>query len=121
MGDPSADVCKRYLELVKLKQSCSSELRLQLFNTCRANTLAVEIYNIICVVAENACRLILLQNNSVAVCEDLNSVLLLNIQHLSDFNGKNDSSEFIYLANYSGGLHKDSPLHKNNPGGEFDF
>lgn len=101
--------------MLLLKQSHSkcfaSKLRLKLLNTCRTNTLAIEINNVICVVAKNASRLIFLQDDSVAVSEDLNSVLLLDVQHLSDFDRKHDSSKFIYLAYYSGGLHKDSPLH----------
>ena len=55
---------------------------------------------------KNTSRLILLQYYTIVVCKDLDSILLLNIKHLSDLNGKNDSSKLIYLAHYSGGLHK---------------
>ena len=112
-GYPSADICKRLSRRTdKLKKIFASELRFQLFNACRANTLAVKIDHVICVVAENTSRLILLQYYTIVVCEDLNSVLLLNVQHLSDFDRKNYSSKFIDLAHYTGGLHKVSPLHK---------
>lgn len=82
---------------------------LHLFNAGCTDALAVEINDIVNLVAENAGGLILLQNDLVFVNENFNRVLLLNVQGLSDFDGKNDSAQLVYLANDSRRFHKFSP------------
>ena len=82
-----------------------SELLLHLFNARGANTLAVEINDIVNVVAENAGRLILLQDDAVVVGKDFNGVLLLDVQNFADLDGEDDSSQLVDLANHSGRFH----------------
>ena len=82
-----------------------SELLLELIQTFGANTLAVEKYDVVGVVAENAGRVVLLENDTVIIGENLNGILYFDVHCLSDFDRKNDSSQLVYFSDHSGGFH----------------
>ena len=96
--------------------SLFSELSLKFFNTSCANAFAVEINDIVSVVAENASGLILLQNDLIAVCKDLDSISLLDVQDFSDLDRKHDSSQLVNLTYYTGRFHKILLCDILNPG-----
>ena len=80
---------------------------LHLFDASTADALTVEIYGVVCAVAEDAGGLILLQDDAIVVGEDFDGILLLDIQNLSYFNGKHDSSQLVNLTDYSRRFHDD--------------
>ena len=79
-----------------------SILSLQLVQAGLADVLALVVDNVLCVVAENAGRLIFLKDYLVVVGEYLKRVLFSNVHGLSDADREYDSSKLVYLANYSG-------------------
>ena len=75
---------------------------LELIEAICADTLAVEEDDVVRVIAENACRVIFLQNDAVIVGKDLNSILDLDIHGFSDLDRENDSAQFIHFSDHSG-------------------
>lgn len=75
------------------------ELFFELFYTSGANAFAVEVDDIINIVTEYASGLIFLKDYFIVICKDFDSVLWLYIQNVTDLDRKDDSSEFIDLAN----------------------
>ena len=82
-----------------------SKLRLDLGQTVGADTLAAEEGDVVRVVAEYAGGVIFLQNDTVVIGEDLNSVLDLNVHRFANLNGENDSAQLVYFSYHSGGFH----------------
>lgn len=84
--------------------SCSLLLNLFLKQAyaCLADTLTVEINNVICIIAKYARRLIFLENYLISIGKNLYCVLLLYIQHFSDLYRENYSSQLIDLSDYTG-------------------
>ena len=78
---------------------------LHLFDASVADALAVKIHGVIRAVAEDAGGLVFLQDDTVVIGKNFDGVLLLDIQNLSNFNGKHDSSQLVHLADYSGRFH----------------
>ena len=78
---------------------------LERFETVGADELALEVCNVACVVAEDAGRFVLLEDDLVFIYEDLNSIAVLDIHGVSDFDRENYSAEFVYLSYYACGLH----------------
>lgn len=78
-----------------------SERRLYLCKAVLANSLAVEIYDIVGIVAEDAGGLILLKDYSVVVGKYLKRVLLVDVHYLSDADREHYSSKLVYLSYYA--------------------
>ena len=89
MGNFSASL-RRFLAVLQ-----TLYLLLEGIDALSADTLAAEIDNVLGVIAENASRLVLLQDYSVVVREYLHGVLLLDIKYLSDFDGQDYSAKLI--------------------------
>jgi hypothetical protein len=70
-----------------------------------ANVLALKGYQTVSGVAEGATRLKLGQNDPVIFHKDLYRIPLCNIQVSSDFDGQNNSSQFINPPYNTSGLH----------------
>ena len=66
-----------------------------------ADELAVETFNVVCISAENAGRLIFLEKDLVILNKALYSVTIVDSEILSEFNGKNESSEFVDFSYYA--------------------
>ena len=80
-------------------------LQLQLifhfFNASGAYALSVEINDVLYLITENAGGLIFLQYDFILVNKHFKSIFLLDIQSLSNFNGKNNSAQFINFTYYT--------------------
>jgi hypothetical protein len=83
---------------------------LDLFHTAAADALALKQNDTVHVRAKRAGGLIFLQNNAPLVGEDLKSILFLNAQRASDFNGQHKTSQLVDLSCDSGGFHHHSSL-----------
>jgi len=70
-----------------------------------ADRLALVFNDVSAFAAENAVGLVLFQNNAVALNVYLNGILFGKVESSSHFDGENDSSQFVELANDSGGFH----------------
>ena len=70
-----------------------------------ADQLALKIGNFISISAEQTSGLILFEDNLSFVNENFNCVAILDVHGVSDFNGKNNSAEFIDFTNDTGGFH----------------
>ena len=68
------------------------------FETIRADELALEICYVACVVAEDAGRLILLEDDLVLVNEDIDCVAVLDVHCVSDLDREYYSAEFVDLS-----------------------
>ena len=79
-----------------------SKLCFELFDAVGANILAFVVDDVLGIVAEDACGMILMKNDVVTLHEYLESVLLSNIQGTAQLYGKNDAAELIYFSDYSG-------------------
>ena len=64
-------------------------------DAARADVLALEVDDILRVVAKDAGRLIFTKNNGVVVYIDLQRVALRNIQRAAELDGENDSAQLI--------------------------
>ena len=87
---------KRFLESF----SC-----LQVVETFFADELALVKLRVFSAAAENARRLVFFQYDGIFVYEDFNGILAGKRKILSDFDGKNDSSEVIDASDDSCGFH----------------
>lgn len=76
----------------------SAELLCDIGSTVAADLLAVVYDDIIGISAEDAGRLILLEDYTVSVDEDLNAFARCEAEGSSCFDGKNKSSEFVDLS-----------------------
>ena len=63
----------------------------ELLHAVRADVLASVVFDISAVAAEDAGRLILLENNGFAIDIDFDSVLLCDVERAAQFDGQNDS------------------------------
>jgi hypothetical protein len=79
---------------------------LDLIQTVCADAFAVKENDVVSIVAENACGMILLKDDTVVVGENFDGVLNLDIHCFSDFNRENDSAQLVYFSDHSGGFHK---------------
>ena len=79
-----------------------SELCLELLEAISANSLVVEVNNVVGVSAEYAGGLVFLKDDLIVVGEDLNGVLYVDIHYFSYLDGENDSSKLVYFSYNSG-------------------
>ena len=75
-----------------------SELCLELLEAIGANSLVVEVNNVVGVSAEYAGGLVFLEDDLVIVGEDLYGILDVDVHDLSDLDGENYSSELVYFS-----------------------
>jgi hypothetical protein len=74
------------------------KLCFDLFKAILTDALVIEVYHAVCVVAEHASRLILLQNNAIFVNEDLKRIFFVNVHGLTDADGQYDSAKLVYFT-----------------------
>jgi len=67
-----------------------------------AHVFAPEQNDIFGVIAEDTGRLIFTQHDGVTVYIDLQCVLGLNVQCVTQFNGQDDAAQLIHLSNDTG-------------------
>ena len=70
-----------------------------------ADILTLEVDNVLCVTAEYAGRLVLLEDNMIAVNVDFQSVLYFDAHSAAQLNREHDATKFINLTNNTGGFH----------------
>lgn len=70
-----------------------------------ADILTLEVDNVLCVTAEYARRLVLLEDDMIAVNVDFQSVLYFDAHSAAQLNRKHDATKFINLTNNTGGFH----------------
>ena len=70
-----------------------------------ADVLALEDGDILSTVTENTGRLIFLEHNRGPVYVDLKGILFGNVQRASEFDGQDDTPQFVYPTDDSGGFH----------------
>ena len=78
-----------------------SKLCSQLCDAVGADILAFKVDYVLCVIAENAGRLIFAENNVVSVNIYFQCVFLRDIQGASHLDRQNDAAEFIDLTDNS--------------------
>ena len=83
---------------------------LQGLNALRANVFSTEHNDILCVVAENAGRLILFQNDRSSVHVDLQGILFGDVQGAAQFDRENNTAQLIDFSYDSGRLHFTIPF-----------
>ena len=91
----------RYLRRY-VKSNLKSKLCFYFFKAVGADTLVVEINNVVRVAAENAGGLIFFKDYLIIIGEDLDGILDIDIHYLSDLYGKNYSSKLVYFSYDSG-------------------
>ena len=91
--------------LTRLGEPFFLYLLIKTFGAVFADKLSFVFDKIFVLAADNAVGLVLFQNNLVAIYKDFNGVLFCQSKGSSDFNGENDSAEFIEFANDAGGFH----------------
>ena len=82
-----------------------SGLFAQFLQALGANVLALEIDHVMCIVTENAGRLILLQNDRIAVYVDFQSVALSDAHSAAQLDGQDDAAQLIYFSYDTGSFH----------------
>ena len=70
----------------------------QLLHAVGADALAAVVLDVPAITAEDAGRLVLLENNGLAVDIDFDSVLLRNVECTAQLDGQNDSAELDDLS-----------------------
>ena len=70
-----------------------------------ADILTLEVDNVLCVTAEYAGRLVLLEDDMIAVNVDFQSVLYFDAHSAAQLNREHDATKFINLTNNTGGFH----------------
>ena len=80
----------------------ASEFFLDLFQTVGADALAVEVYDVVRVVAEDAGGVVLRKYYTVVVGEDLKRIFLLDIHRFAQLDRKHYASELVYHSYNSG-------------------
>ena len=70
----------------------------QLLHAVGTDVLAAVVLDVPAVTAEDAGRLVLLENNGLAVDIDFDSVLLRDVQRAAQLDGQNDSAELVDLS-----------------------
>ena len=93
------------METVLLLCGEESELILDLVETIGADAFTVEENDVVCVVAEDAGGMILLEDDAAVVGEDLDGVLDLDVHRLADLNGEHDSAELVNFSDHSCRFH----------------
>ena len=83
----------------------NSDLFNKALYTALADKLALVFNEVLCLAAEDAVGLMLLEDDAVALYIDFNGVLFGQIEGSSHFNGQNDSSKLVELTNDTGGFH----------------
>jgi hypothetical protein len=101
-----ADRCQHLIFYLRV-----SKLRFDLFDALAADTLIVEIDDIISVAAEFAGGVIFLEDDTAAVVgENFNGVFDLDVHGIAQGFGKHDAAKLVDSAYYSGGSHSKSLL-----------
>lgn len=88
-----------------------SEQRLDLVDAFTADALFAEVYDVVCIVAKFAGRMVLLQNDAVIIGEDLKRILFVDVHDLAQRLGKHDAAQLVNLAYDSGRFHISFPFH----------
>lgn len=70
-----------------------------------ADILTLEVDNVLCVTAEYTGRLVLLEDDMIAVNVDFQSVLYFDAHSAAQLNREHDATKFINLTNNTGGFH----------------
>lgn len=86
----------------------SAELELfvlELGDAVSAYILAVDDTDVFCISAEDACRLVLLEHDIIAVYKDLDRVVDVDVEVSSELDRKYDSAEFIDFSYYTSCFH----------------
>lgn len=78
---------------------------LDFLNAIAADELAVKALNVVRIAAENAGRLVLLENDLVVFDKNLNRITIAYSEVLSELNRDNESSELINFSYYACGFH----------------
>ena len=73
-------------------------LGLKFLDAIGTYVFALEIYDILGVVAEDTGRLIFFQDDRSAVHINLQRILLSNVQCAAQFDGEHDTAQFIYFS-----------------------
>lgn len=81
----------------------------KLLQAIRADKLAHKGTDISCIIAENARRMILLEDDSIIFNKDFQGVTNRDVKCSAQLNRQNDASEFVKLANYASRFHGKTP------------
>ena len=85
---------------------CDGLQALHLVQAMLADELVLIIDYMVCIAAEDAAGLILLQNNLIAVHKDFDGILRGNTHCSAQFDRNNNTAEGIELTDNTGGFHK---------------
>jgi len=93
------------VETVLLLCGEESELILDLVETIGADAFTVEENDVVCIVAENAGRVVFLQNDAIVVGENLNGILYFDVHGFANLNGEHDSAQLVHFSDHSCRFH----------------
>ena len=63
-----------------------------------ADVFAFKIDNIVCAVAEDASRLVFVENNLISIYKNFQGVFYINSQGTAQLNGQDNAAQFIYSS-----------------------
>jgi hypothetical protein len=98
------------LRFAFVKKPCRGLAKFELFEALITDQLALEQVHVTCVVAKDAGRMVLLQNDLIALGKDLERVLDGDIHRLPQFNGDDDPPQIIQFPYYAGRFHSNCLL-----------
>ena len=70
----------------------------QFLQTLAADVFAFKIDNIVCAVAEDASRLVFVENNLISIYKNFQGVFYINSQGTAQLNGQDNAAQFIYSS-----------------------
>ena len=86
-----------------------SELLVHSTDAVGANVLALVVDDVFRVITEDAGRLILAQDDGLAIHEDLDAVFFLDAEGSSQLDGEHDTTQLVNLSNNACRLHSKMP------------
>lgn len=90
--------------LTKLRFSVS-DFVLEVLDALGADVLSLVAYDTLCAVAEDACGMILVENDVVTLNKDFQRITLGNIKSTAQLDGKDNASELVNFSYNSGRFH----------------
>ena len=87
-----------------------SELFVHGADAVGADVLALVVDDVLRVVAEDAGRLILAQDDGLTIHEDLDAVFFLNAEGSSQLDGEHDTAKLVNFSNNTGRFHTNTPF-----------
>lgn len=78
-----------------------SEIVFEFLDASGADAFAVEVGDVLGVIAKDAGGMVFLEDDAVVIGEDLDGVLDFDIQCLSNFDRKHDSAKLVYFSDHS--------------------